>query len=100
ARPIMVTAILPRFFTEGDKVRVSANVSNGTDAPQTVRVHLKADNGKVDAEPPVSESGGVGGLGVCLAARAEAFQDSGRGLPRLASAFTSRITSTFPGVGL
>ncbi len=50
ARPIMVAPILPRFFTEGDKVRVSANVQNRTDTRQAVRVRLKADNGKV-AEP-------------------------------------------------
>ncbi|HWG44801.1 MAG TPA: alpha-2-macroglobulin family protein [Gemmataceae bacterium] len=47
ARPLMVAPILPRFFTEGDKVRVSANVQNCTDARQTVRVRLKAENGKV-----------------------------------------------------
>jgi hypothetical protein len=49
ARPLMVTPILPRFFTEGDKVRVSANVQNRTGARQTIRVRLKAENGKVDA---------------------------------------------------
>ena len=46
----MVAPILPRFFTEGDKVRVSANVQNRTDARQTVRVRLKAENGKM-ADP-------------------------------------------------
>jgi hypothetical protein len=50
SRPLMVTPILPRFFTEGDKARLSANVVNGTDAPQKVLVRLHADNGKV-ADP-------------------------------------------------
>ena len=47
SRTLMVQPILPRFFTEGDRVRVSANVHNLSDARQAVRVHLKADNGKV-----------------------------------------------------
>jgi hypothetical protein len=47
AKAIMVNPILPRFFTEGDRVRVSANVHNRTDARQTIRVRLKADNGRV-----------------------------------------------------
>jgi hypothetical protein len=49
AKALMVTPILPRFFTEGDKVRVWAGVHNRTDASQTVRVRLKAENGKVQA---------------------------------------------------
>ena len=47
ARTLMVQPILPRFFTEGDRVRVAANVHNLSDARQTVRVRLKTDNGKV-----------------------------------------------------
>jgi hypothetical protein len=47
AKALMVNLILPRFFTEGDKVRVSAGVHNRTVARQTIRVHLKAENGKV-----------------------------------------------------
>ena len=49
ARPLMVTPILPRFFTEGDKARVAANIANGTETPRTVLVHLAARNGKVVA---------------------------------------------------
>ena len=46
-QPVMVWPLLPRTFTEGDVVRVSASVHNRTDQPQTVRVKLKADNGEI-----------------------------------------------------
>ncbi len=49
AKALMVTPLLPRFFTEGDKVRVAAGVHNRTDSRQTIRVRLKADNGKVQS---------------------------------------------------
>lgn len=50
ARTIMIQPILPRFFTEGDRMRVAANVHNLSEARQTVRVRLKVDNGKLAGE--------------------------------------------------
>lgn len=49
ARSIMVNPILPRFFTEGDRVQVSAGVHNRTRTRQSVQVRLKVENGKVVA---------------------------------------------------
>jgi uncharacterized protein YfaS (alpha-2-macroglobulin family) len=49
AKAIMVNPILPRFFTEGDKVRVVAGVHNRTAARQNVRVRLKAENGAIES---------------------------------------------------
>jgi hypothetical protein len=49
AKAIMVNPILPRFFTEGDKVRVAAGVHNRTGARQSVRVRLKVENGTIEA---------------------------------------------------
>jgi len=46
-KPIMVWPMIPRVFTEGDKVRVFARVHNRTDGEQVIRVRLKVDNGKV-----------------------------------------------------
>ncbi|HTU20570.1 MAG TPA: alpha-2-macroglobulin family protein [Gemmataceae bacterium] len=56
ARTLMVQPILPRFFTEGDQVRIAANVHNLSETRQAVRVRLKADNGKVadDADKEIS----------------------------------------------
>ena len=51
SRPIMVIPILPRLCTVGDKVRVSANVVNRSNAAQTLHVRLAAKNGKVAADP-------------------------------------------------
>lgn len=50
ARPLMIHPILPRFFTEGDQVRIAANVHNLSDSRQSVRVHLKAGSGKVSGD--------------------------------------------------
>lgn len=47
ARSIMVNPILPRFFTEGDRVQVSAVVHNRTRTRQSIQVRLKVENGKV-----------------------------------------------------
>lgn len=47
ARTLMVHPILPRFFTEGDRVRIAANVHNLSDMRQAVRVRLKAGGGRV-----------------------------------------------------
>src|SRR5207248_1997567 len=47
AKPIMVSPIVPRLCTEGDKVQVGANVHNRTDKRQTLRLELKVDNGTV-----------------------------------------------------
>ena len=46
-KPVMVWPMLPRTFTEGDKVRVFASVHNRTDKPQTIKVKLKVENGEV-----------------------------------------------------
>ncbi|MFO0844191.1 MAG: alpha-2-macroglobulin family protein [Gemmataceae bacterium] len=44
-RPIMVWPMLPRTFSEGDRVEVFASVHNRTDEPQVVKVRLKVENG-------------------------------------------------------
>jgi hypothetical protein len=56
SRPIMINPLLPRLYTEGDRVEVSASVHNQTNAPQAVRVRLTAENGKIltDAEREVT----------------------------------------------
>ena len=46
-KPIMVWPMIPRVFTEGDRVRVFARVHNRTDGEKVIRVKLKVDNGKV-----------------------------------------------------
>jgi uncharacterized protein YfaS (alpha-2-macroglobulin family) len=46
-KPIMVWPMLPRVFTEGDRVEVFASVHNRSDAEQKVRVRLKVENGEV-----------------------------------------------------
>ncbi|MBA4066030.1 MAG: hypothetical protein C0501_20385 [Isosphaera sp.] len=55
-RAVMVWPMLPRTFTEGDTVRVFGTVHNLTDKEQTIRAHLKAENGRVlaDAEQAVT----------------------------------------------
>ena len=51
SRPVMIWPMLPRAFVEGDSVRVFGTVHNLTDQPQTVRVLLSAENGKVESKP-------------------------------------------------
>lgn len=46
-RPIMIWPMLPRTFAEGDVVSVFGTVHNLTDREQSVRAHLKAENGAV-----------------------------------------------------
>jgi alpha-2-macroglobulin len=46
-KPVMVWPMLPRTFTEGDKVEVFASVHNRSDEPQRIKVRLKVENGKV-----------------------------------------------------
>jgi uncharacterized protein YfaS (alpha-2-macroglobulin family) len=46
-KPVMVWPMLPRVFTEGDRVDVFASVHNRGDAPQTLRVRLEVANGEV-----------------------------------------------------
>ncbi|MFO0876089.1 MAG: alpha-2-macroglobulin family protein [Gemmataceae bacterium] len=46
-KPIMVWPMLPRTFTETDRVAVFASVHNRTDEPQTIKVRLKVENGRV-----------------------------------------------------
>lgn len=46
-KPIMVWPMIPRSFTEGDRVRLYASVHNQTDVPQTTRVSLQVDTGEV-----------------------------------------------------
>jgi hypothetical protein len=51
SRPVMIGPILPRLFTEGDVVKVSANVVNRSKEKQKLRVRLKVDNGQVLDRP-------------------------------------------------
>jgi len=53
-KPIMVWPMIPRVFTEGDKVRLFARVHNRTDSEKTIRVKLKVDNGKIAGRDTVS----------------------------------------------
>lgn len=46
-KPVMVWPMLPRTFTEGDRVEVFASVHNRTDEPQRMRVRLKVENGRI-----------------------------------------------------
>jgi hypothetical protein len=46
-KPVMVWPMLPRVFTEGDRVDVFASVHNRSEVEQTLRVRLKVDNGDV-----------------------------------------------------
>jgi hypothetical protein len=46
-KPIMVWPMLPRTFTEGDRVEVFASVHNRTDKAQTIKVRLKVQNGEI-----------------------------------------------------
>jgi uncharacterized protein YfaS (alpha-2-macroglobulin family) len=48
ARSIMVHPILPRFFIEGDRAQVSAEVHNRTPTRQSIRVRLKVENGAIE----------------------------------------------------
>jgi hypothetical protein len=48
-KPIMVWPMLPRTFTEGDRVEVFASVHNRTDEPQRIKVRLKVENGSVNS---------------------------------------------------
>ena len=50
-KPIMVWPMLPRVFTEGDKVEIYGSVHNRTDKDQTIKVSCKVDNGKLLSEP-------------------------------------------------
>jgi Alpha-2-macroglobulin family/Bacterial Alpha-2-macroglobulin MG10 domain/MG2 domain/A-macroglobulin TED domain len=51
AKPIMIGPILPRIFTEGDKIKVSAQVVNHSKEKQKLRVRLKVENGEVLDRP-------------------------------------------------
>ncbi|MFO0929695.1 MAG: alpha-2-macroglobulin family protein [Gemmataceae bacterium] len=46
-KPVMVWPMLPRTFTEGDRVEVFASVHNRSDEPQRIKVRLKVENGAV-----------------------------------------------------
>ncbi|MBY0525447.1 MAG: hypothetical protein K2R98_18720 [Gemmataceae bacterium] len=46
-KPIMVWPMIPRVFTEGDKVVLFGSVHNRTETSQTIKVKLKAENGEV-----------------------------------------------------
>jgi uncharacterized protein YfaS (alpha-2-macroglobulin family) len=46
-KPVMVWPMLPRVFTEGDRVDVFASVHNRSEVEQTLRVRLKVENGDV-----------------------------------------------------
>jgi len=64
-RPVMIAPNLPRAFTAGDKVQVSATLCNRAAQKQTLKVRLKADNGKVEDEAEKTlavESGKTGAV--------------------------------------
>ncbi len=61
AKPIMVSPIVPRLCTEGDKVQVGANIHNRTDKKQTLRLQLKVDNGKVLGQSELTRTLEAGG---------------------------------------
>ena len=46
-KPIMVWPMLPRTFTEGDRVEVFGSVHNRTDEGQNIKVRLKVENGEI-----------------------------------------------------
>jgi uncharacterized protein YfaS (alpha-2-macroglobulin family) len=46
-KPIMVWPMLPRTFTEGDRVELFASVHNRTEEAQKIKVKLKVVNGEV-----------------------------------------------------
>jgi uncharacterized protein YfaS (alpha-2-macroglobulin family) len=46
-KPIMVWPMVPRIFTEGDKVDLYASVHNRTDKAQWIDVSLQVENGKI-----------------------------------------------------
>ncbi|HUT12393.1 MAG TPA: alpha-2-macroglobulin family protein, partial [Thermoguttaceae bacterium] len=46
-KPIMVWPMVPRIFSEGDRVELYASVHNRTDRPQEIDVSLKVKNGRV-----------------------------------------------------
>jgi uncharacterized protein YfaS (alpha-2-macroglobulin family) len=50
-KPIMVWPMLPRVFTEGDKVEIYGSVHNRTDKDQAIKVSCKVDNGRLLSEP-------------------------------------------------
>src|SRR5205823_2956336 len=45
-KPIMVWPMLPRNFTEGDRVELFGGVHNRTDQAQSITVRLKVENGE------------------------------------------------------
>ena len=53
--------MLPRTFTEGDTVRVFGTVHNLTDEEQTIRVHLKVENGQVSRRARTDREGAAKG---------------------------------------
>ncbi|MHB9106760.1 MAG: alpha-2-macroglobulin family protein [Armatimonadota bacterium] len=59
-RPIMVWPMLPRSFTEGDKVQIFGSVQNRSDRDQQIKVSCKVENGKLldDTERTVSVKAG------------------------------------------
>jgi len=46
-KPIMVWPMVPRIFSEGDRVELYAGMHNRTDEPQEIEVSLKVNNGRV-----------------------------------------------------
>ena len=46
-KPIMVWPMIPRTFTQGDRIRIFARVHNRTDRSRRIRVGLEVENGEV-----------------------------------------------------
>jgi uncharacterized protein YfaS (alpha-2-macroglobulin family) len=59
-RPVMIAPNLPRAFTAGDSVRVSATLCNRAEQKQTFKVRLKVENGKVEDEVEKTLAVGAG----------------------------------------
>src|SRR5437763_1524241 len=46
-KPIMVWPMLPRNFTEGDRVELFGAVHNRSEQAQSIKVRLKVENGEI-----------------------------------------------------
>ncbi len=115
-RAVMIWPMLPRTFTEGDTIRIFGTVHNLTDKEQTIRAHLKAENGQVlsDAEQTVKvppngsvpvywnyKAGTKGFTDLLMSARCDAGSDASlKKLPVTAAGVLERATASgFVGKG-
>ena len=110
SRPVMIWPMLPRAFAEGDVVSVFGTVHNLSDQEQSIRVHLKADNGQVmsGAEQTVKvaakgnvpvywtyRAGKPGMTDLLMSAKCDAGSDASlKKLPVVASTVPERVTAS------